>query len=288
MGVDVQHDRLAIEVWAYGRSMESWLVFWGEEYGTTASHADPVWSALDAHLEHAYPRAGQASAAKGTLRIEATSIDSSDGQTNDAVYTWVRRHDRGRCRVMAVKGRSSAGAEIYIPPPARSVDPGFATKASKRGIKVYGVGTERAKDLLLGFTAEGGRIKRCDRAADGTIATGRGPGRMHWYRGVRPDFFAQLADSEVKIPNTRAGGKLAWTLKTGKRNEALDCCVYAEHAARALRLHLFNDAQWQAREALQTSLSDPGVPTYAIWTGHSIRGLLPTAASVKPPVGANE
>ena len=34
--VDVQHDRLAIEIWAFGRDLESWLVFWGEEYGVPA------------------------------------------------------------------------------------------------------------------------------------------------------------------------------------------------------------------------------------------------------------
>jgi phage terminase large subunit GpA-like protein len=243
-GVDVQHNRLALAIWAYGRDGETWLVFWGEEYGVVASPADPVWSALDAHVDRAYAHERGA-----VCHIEAVSVDSSDGQTSDAVYAWVRRRDRGRCKVMAVKGRSTPGGEIYSTPPAKSlIDPTVRDKASRYGVKPFMVGTEKAKDLLLGFTAEGGRIKRCDRAADGSVATGRGAGRMHWYREVRPDFLEQLADSEVKIPNARAGGKLVWTLKAGKRNEALDCTVYAEHAARAIRLHVYTDAQWTARE----------------------------------------
>jgi phage terminase large subunit GpA-like protein len=244
MGVDVQHNRLAIAIWAYGRDMESWLVFWGEEYGATSSGDDPVWKSIDSYVDRIYPHASGAEAF-----VESVSIDSSDGQTSDAVYDWVRRRRRGRCKVMAVKGSSSAGTEIYVAPAVRSIDPGAGSKASKYGVKVHMVGTEKAKDLILGYTADGGRIKRCDRAADGSIATGRGAGRMHWYRGVRHDFYEQLADSEVKVPNNKVSGRLAWTLKAGRHNEALDCTVYAEHAARAFRLHLWTDAQWAAREA---------------------------------------
>lgn len=275
MGVDVQGDRVAIQIWAYGRDMESWLVFWGEEYGAPSDRNDGVWDALDSYLDRTYLHATGAQ-----MSLEAVSIDSSDGQTNDAVYAWVRRRG-ARPRVMAIKGRTEG--EIFSIPPTKSIDqrPGAATKASKYGLKVHLVGTEKAKDLLLGFTAEGGRIKRCDRSGDGTVRTGRGAGRMHWYKGVRPDFFEQLADSEVKIPNSKAGGRYAWTLKQGKRNEALDCAVYAEHAARSLRLHLFNDAQWAARsKVLEGSRLDVATDA-ALPAMLSNGGFVPTQAIVK-------
>jgi phage terminase large subunit GpA-like protein len=239
LGADVQHDRIALTVWAYGRGMESWLVFWGEEYGHPPNTEDAIWTALDRIVARSFPHAS------GTaLRISAVSIDSGDGQSVDAVYSWVRRQRDYRCKVMAVKGRAKGEGEIFVAPPERSIDQQRSSRASRYGLKVYVVGTERAKDLILGFTADGGRIKRCDRDAEGNVKTGRGPGRMHWYAGVRRDFFEQLADSEVKAPNAKAGGRRIWTLKAGRRNEALDCTVYAEHAARALRLHLFNDADW--------------------------------------------
>lgn len=180
---------------------------------------------------------------------------------------------------MAVKGRSTPNAEIFSMPPERSIDPGYGSKASKYGVKVFMVGTERAKDLILGFTADGGRVKRCDRAGDGTVTTGRGPGRMHWYRGVRADFFEQMIDSEVKIPSARAGGKLTWTLKTGKRNEALDCAVYAEHATRALRLHLCTESGWtvRANTLAQKATGKPQAPS-----GYTPSGrILPMPAVVR-------
>ena len=280
MGIDVQHDRLAIEIWAFGRDLESWLVYWGEEYGVPSDRSDAVWIALDRYLERKYPHASG-----GELQIDAVSIDSSDGQTSDSVYDWVRRQRGHRCKTMAIKGRSSGAGEIFSLPPATSIDPGSGSKASRYGLRPFMVGTEKAKDLILGFTADGGRIKRCDRAADGTVCTGRGAGRMHWYAGVRPDFFEQIADSEVKVPNAKAGGRRVWTLKTGKRNEALDCAVYAEHAARALRLHLYHDAQWTARERMLTGskVNASGGTSYP--TTLPDGGFLPTSAVVGRGLG---
>lgn len=272
MGIDSQHDRLAITIWAIGRDMERWLVFWGEEYGAVANKSDPVWTTLTtAYLDADYRCAGG-----GKLKISAASIDSGDGQTSDAVYDWVREHRHHSAKVMAVKGRLTG--EIYAVPQDKSIDPRYGgTKASRYGVKVYMVNTERAKDLLLGYTTEGGCIKRCDRAADGSVRTGSGAGRMHWYRGVRADFFEQLADSEVKAPGVRAG-KRVWTKKTGKRNEALDCAVYAEHAARALRLNLNTESEWdRLARAISVPTSDkPKPPT----EGLRIPGGFPITSAV--------
>ena len=173
MAVDVQHNRLAIQIWAYGRDLESWLVFWGEEYGVTADRNDPVWTALSTYLDRTYEHASGA-----PLHIAATSIDSSDGTTSDAVYDWVRAHRHHGSKVMAVKGRSSGDGEIFSLPPTKSIDQGAGSKAARYGLKVYSVGTEKAKDLVLGFTADGGRIKRCDRSPDGTLH-GPAAGRPH-------------------------------------------------------------------------------------------------------------
>lgn len=242
LSVDVQGNRLAVTVWAYGRDSETWLVYWGEEYGAPADRTDGVWAWLDEMVDREYPHVSGVA-----LHVKAVSIDSSDGQTNDAVYDWVRSRRSSAAKVMAVKGRSTGEGEIYSAPSSRSIDPGpSGSKASKYGLKVYMVGTEKAKDLILGYTAEGGRIKRSDRLPDGSVRTGRGPGRMHWYADVRPDFLEQLADSEVKVPGPK--GKRVYKLKAGRRNEALDCAVYAEHAARSLRLHLATDAVWSSHE----------------------------------------
>ena len=105
------------------------------------------------------------------------------------------------------------------------------------------VGTQRAKDLILGHDAGGGRIK----------LVGNGPGRMHWYESVRGDYFDQVT-SEVKAPHRNARGKKVWQKKAGRRNEALDCEVYCLHAARRLKINLWKESTW---EALDMKLRQP-------------------------------
>ena len=224
-GVDVQHDRLAITIWAWGPGDEMWLIYWGEIYARTSTtdQADPVWQELDQILFT--PRRHESGF---QIVVNAISIDASDGQTSDQVYSYVRtRQKRG---VMAVKGASmnALDREIYSSP--KRVDYKTKTKASRRGLQVYIVGTNKAKDLLIG---DRGRIS----------LEGNGPGRMHWYQDVRADFYEQMT-AEVKAPHRSLRGKMVWQLKSGTRNEALDCSVYALHAARSIKLHTMTPQRW--------------------------------------------
>lgn len=225
-GVDVQHDRLAVIIRAWGKGEESWLVYWGEIPGATMVPEQGAWIDLDALLSQAVRHESGA-----MLRVRAVSIDSSDGQTSDAVYSYVRRRiARG---YMAVKGSSlDDGREIFSPP-KMSVDTDRKQKAHKYGLRPFIVGTQRAKDLLLGVDASAGRIK----------LIGNGPGRLHWYSGVRPDYYEQMT-SEVKAPHRTIRNKKVWQKKAGVRNEALDCEVYALHAARSLKINLWKDERW--------------------------------------------
>lgn len=115
MGVDVQHDRLAIIIRAYGQDEESWLVFWGEIYGNCLDHGDQVWQDLDRFLFGAYLHQSGS-----FLDIRAASIDSSDGSTSENVYRYVRTRSKRFPNLMAIKGSSaSAPAEIFRRPKQR-------------------------------------------------------------------------------------------------------------------------------------------------------------------------
>lgn len=233
-GVDVQHDRLAIIIRAWGRDDESWLVYWGEIYGNCIDKSDPVWDDLDRILFGTYKHA-----CGRELGISAASIDSSDGQTSDAVYHYCRqRKNRG---VMPVKGASlnAADREIFSAP-KQSVDTNRNnSKAAKYGLKPFIVGTGKAKDLIAT------RLK----------LKGDGPGRMHWFESVRADYYEQIT-SEVKAPHRTVRGKLVWQKKSGVRNEALDCEVYALHAARSRKVHLMRTVDWEhiEKQILQADL----------------------------------
>ena len=66
---------------------------------------------------------------------------------------------------------------------------------------------------------------------------------MHFYKDVRADYCGQLL-SEVKVPSRMNKHKKVWQKKVGVRNEALDCEVYALHAARSVGTHTMSSAKW--------------------------------------------
>ncbi len=256
VGVDVQGDRLALVIIGWGRGEESWRLYWGELPGNPIDPNDPVWGELDRIVSTPIPTEGGAQ-----IAVSAVSIDSSDGNTSDAVYTYVR--DRQRFNIMAIKGASidSRDREIFTKP-AQSTDTSQDnTKAAKYGLRVFIVGTHKAKTLIDGRM----RLK------------GSGPGRMHWYSEIRADYYEQLTN-EVLAPHPRIPSRMVWQKKAGRRNEALDCEVYALHAARSLKTHLLRDHEWDQLEQQQlqptlfnTEQAVAPVPRRAVARGRGTR-----------------
>lgn len=231
--IDVQHDRLAVTVWAFGRGEEMWLVHWGELYGQTIVAHAGAWVDLEILLGRRVRHATGVA-----LPITAAGIDCSDGQTSDASYAFVRKHTRPDREVLALKGASDAVGKIEIWTPPKKLDPNArATKASRVGVLVHIVGAAKAKDLILGWSENAGRVR----------LEGDGPGRMHWFEGVRDDFYEQLL-SEIKIPSRLNPAKRVWKARTDRRNEALDCTVYAIYLYRHKRLHLRKPSMWDLVE----------------------------------------
>jgi phage terminase large subunit GpA-like protein len=255
-GVDVQHDRIAVILRAWGRDEESWLVYWGEIYGNPVDKTDAIWQDLDEIIYRPRPHALGAA-----LSVVMVSIDSGDGTTSDAVYQYVRtRTAKGRA-VMAIKGDSNdyGTREIFTKPaPSADTKGQRNTKAATFGLRVYRVGTHKAKDLIAG------RLK----------LTGDGAGRMHWYRDLRADYWKQLT-GEVKAPHRSMRNKRVWQRKAGQAVEALDSEVYCLHAARARKVHLMRPSQW---EAIERQLQQP-VPVVEVATAP----IDPPRAPINPP-----
>lgn len=231
--VDVQDNRLSVMVRAYGRDQRSWLVLWTEPAAkvSTHEHADPVWDELDRILFARYTTADGL-----YLSVQAVGIDSGDGASATTVYRYVQTRQRLHrgVLIMATKGSSQMEAEIFSLPRERAIDPRNptrATRADRFGVRPYLIGTSKTKDYL------DARWK----------LEASGQGRHHCYATVRADYWAQIT-SEVKVPSRTQRGHLVWTPKSGVRNEALDCEVGCEHAARGLKLHIRTPAQWDADE----------------------------------------
>jgi phage terminase large subunit GpA-like protein len=245
MFADIQHDRIAVCVWVIGRGEEMWLAYWGEHWGKTVVPEAGAWleleQLLDAKVRH--PSGAE-------LPLAAIAVDTGDGQTSDASYAFVRKHNKRDRQVLATKGASDSVGRVEIWTKPKAIDPNKrSTKAAKAGVHVHTIGAAKAKDLVLGWAAQAGRVR----------LTGNGPGRLHWYQGVRDDFFEQLL-SEIKVPSRTRRNVREWKKRTDRNNECLDATVGCVWLSRHLRLHLRRAEQWAAIEQ-RINPGGAGAPT---------------------------
>jgi phage terminase large subunit GpA-like protein len=123
--VDIQKDRIEVEVVAWGRGKESWWVDYQVLEGQTAEA--PVWNKLTALLERHYQTASGAS-----LAIAKFAIDS--GYATPEVYAWTRQH--GGERAVVIKRDSRGASPVSQPSP---IDVGPHGQRIRWGIRVWPV-----------------------------------------------------------------------------------------------------------------------------------------------------
>lgn len=222
-GIDVQADRLEVEIVGWGRDEESWSldyrVLWGDP------SAPMVWRLLDELLTR---RIRHARMPNG-LTIEAACIDSG-GHHTLAVYDYCR--DRHKRRVFAIKGRAGA-----IP-----VWPRRPGRANKGRVPLFTVGVDTAKETIYA------RLK----------VAPPGPGAMHFPLDRDVVYFEQLTAERCVTRYVKGFPKREWVKDPGRRNEALDCRVYAYaalHALTAMGLRL-NERAAQVEQSAEAGCID--------------------------------
>lgn len=227
-GVDVQDNRWEVVVWAIGRGEEMWVVDYAVIYGNPADERE--WEEkLDPYLAQTFDHeSGQ------QLRIEAAAVDTMGHFTHQA-YNFCRLRERRR--VFAVRGDPQPSK--MVKGRATIQDVNWRGKVLKRGVRLWYVGTDTAKDLIFG------RL----------MVTQPGPGYVHFSRDLPPAFYNQLT-AEARMPHKTARGlEYKWVNPKRARNEALDCTVYALFCTHQLDLHTLTDAMWTRMElALQPDL----------------------------------
>lgn len=234
---DVQGDRWERAVYAFGPEGESWCIDYQVVYGNTADPKE--WDAkVEPLLSISYP-----TATGMRLTVGHTAIDT--GYQTHIAYAFCRKHKaRG---AVAVKGDTQPGKAIKS---KRSlVDINTKGRVIRKGIALWFVGTDTAKDLIHG------RLQ----------LEGSGPGRMHFAAGLPSMFFPGLtAEQRVPVRTTR-GLEFRWDCPSGRRNEPLDCTVYCLFLAELDDLPRWTSAQWtRALQALEPDLfSMPAVPADA-------------------------
>lgn len=221
-GVDVQRDRWEITVYAWGRGLESWVVDVVVIEGNPA--VDDEWEAVTQQLQRRYTQDWHG----GSLGLSAISIDSSD-QTQ-AVYNWVVRAQHVLPQLRAIKGANDDSVNILGPSSLQDVN--WRGKKSTRGIKLWRVGVDAAKDLLLGQLA----------------IQNPGPGYVHFSAELPREFYEQLTAEQRVLAKVNGRDAYKW-VKRRPRNEQLDNRNYALHAAYGLGLHRLSDERWSKLEA---------------------------------------
>lgn len=236
-GVDVQSNRFEIVLWGIGVGEEMWPVDYTVLDANPADERD--WQKLDDYLLSTFPHA-----CGTTLKIEAAAIDTGGHYTHQA-YNFCRV--RTKRRIFAIKGDTQQGRPVKGR--SSNQDVNHNGKIIKRGVKLWLVGTDTAKDLLSG------RLK----------VTQPGPGYVHFSKHLPDEFYNQLTAEARILAKTSSGEQYRWVKQKGRtRNEVLDCTVYAIFCAHALDLHRYTLAMWEKLKTIiqpvQADLFVPNIP----------------------------
>lgn len=203
-GVDVQADRIEVEVVAWGPGAESWGMEYAVLYGDTS--LPDVWGQLDAFLMKRYRHESGVE-----LPIARAFVD--DGYRTHMVVRFTGpRLGRG---VFAVKGASD--------PKAAEVRGPNQVKIGGAKVRQFLLGTQRLKSMLFGYFG----------------MSAPGAGYCHVPECYPAKWFEMLQAEH--LVTRRVGGREVSTwekVKASARNEAIDCRAYALAALLSLRVDL--------------------------------------------------
>jgi phage terminase large subunit GpA-like protein len=196
-GVDVQDDRLEVVIVGWGEGERACVLEYAQVEGDPGQR--DTWVALGEML-----RAPREAAVGAPMPVTAVAVDS--GHRPEAVWANVNALP-GRHYV--VKGRGGRGWALVQPP-------GATTRKAQR--RPWMVGTDTAKDSLA---------SRLRSKPDG-------PQGVRFADALPPEYFEHLTAEELRTTYVAGRPVRTWVLRGGRRNEGLDCTVYALAALHAL------------------------------------------------------
>ena len=199
-GVDVQKRYLEASVWGWGENKESWLL---EHKMIQGAPDDPAtWNDLEKFLSScSYPHPSGATLA---LFQPGSRVFVDAGHWDQHVLPWT--FSKQLLGVSAVQGSPTVNAPIL----------GKLRYANSPKARIYPVGVNQAKDILyarLSLTAK-----------DSTSVP---PGYVHLNRAATHQYLDGLTCEFGKEEIFRGESFTRYVCPTGKRNEPLDCFVYA-------------------------------------------------------------
>jgi phage terminase large subunit GpA-like protein len=218
VGVDIQKDRIELEIVGWGKGKQSWSIDYRVLVGSTDSETNEVWNSLSLVLDESFTREDGA-----VLPVHLMAVDT--GYNTSVVYDFCRRHPG---RVIPIKGQDK---QSMIVSPPRAVDTSRAGKKIN-GVKVWNVGVSMVKTQLYGWL-------KLFRNEDGTYPNGY----CHFPQ-YDSHYFKGLASEKLTSATDKKGYTTYVWNKHFERNEPLDCRVYARAAANVLNIDRFTDEAW--------------------------------------------
>lgn len=246
-GADVQRHpgRIEIDIWAWGRNLESWLV---DHVVLEGDIARPeVWADLSDFLGETWPHKSGA-----RMALARMAIDSGDGATTDAVYAWARRVGHGQ--VLPIKGVRGFDRSTPVDGPT-FVEATEGGRKIRRGVRLW-------KIAVSVFKTETYRFLRLDRPTEEDLAEGGAwpAGFVHLPAGTTAEWVKQLVAEQLVSVKTRQGfQRLEWQ-QMRERNEALDCRVYARAAAWVMGMDRWDERRWEQLEEQVRGPAEDGPP----------------------------
>ena len=231
-GADVQKDRIEVDVWAWGRGLESWLVDHIVIEGGP-EHAE-TWGELGLLLDRTWPHAARHADRPREARHRHRLRGA--GRLCLGARAWVTRRSR----------RSRASRASTAPRRSRARPTSTSPKAARSCAAARGFGRSRSRPSRARPTASCGLSAPTDEeiAAGATCPAGY----VHLPRGAEAEWVKQLvAEQLVTVKTKRGFSRLEWQ-KLRERNEALDCRVYARAAAWIAGADRWTEAMWRNLE----------------------------------------
>lgn len=222
-GVDVQDDRVAVSLYGFGESEETWVLLHQEISGDLSG--TEIWDSLDNVRHTPITRADGKK-----LSVLVTAIDSG-GHFTQTVYDYARQR---RGAVIAVKGSSQAGKPVISKP--SKVDFKRNGQTIKNGVELFMIGVDGAKATIYG------RLRK-------TV----GAGAWHFPKHLEQWFYNQLTSEKQIVRYQNGMPRKQWVKKDSARNEALDTAVYAYAALFNLYMKHNRATIWQTLSAELTN-----------------------------------
>lgn len=222
-GTDVQDDRLETTILGHSRTdlfVLDHVITWG------SYEDDETWAELDALLKTRVPHPFG-----GALKVDASIVDSGDGDHTDAVYKFCFART-GR-RVLAGKGMGGARRAVEM-----------SKTPVKGGGRLWVMGVDTVKSWIFNRLDERPTTEEIGERTAGRIRFAAALGDM-------PEYFEQLTAETRVIRYTRGQPQRRFERKPGMRAETLDCLVYAWAAHQAMR------PNWLALEQRARFLDEP-------------------------------